>query len=224
MRRSCWRCVCALSEESGSSSCGDNMLAFWVAVTDSLRFKDSPLSSDDARFQLTSSWSKLFPESILAFILFNTAIRLLYSTAIESFWRLRGTSVCCRHFPWEPKRRQKKRGKAERLWSLLQVQKQNKKLSKLYLEIFQKCPTKWKKGIKLEDYRREKMKYRKTKSATPVPFESATQLIGALHNKSIMYQSLHACIEVRSARTARTARLICIFKAIVSTASSRLRV
>ena len=36
------------------------------------------------------------------------------------------------------------------------------------------------------------MKYWRTKFSTPVRFESTTQLIGALHNKSVMYQSLHA--------------------------------
>ena len=36
------------------------------------------------------------------------------------------------------------------------------------------------------------MKYRRTKFSTPVRFESTTQLVGALHNKSVMYESLHA--------------------------------
>ena len=61
------------------------MLAFCEAVTNFLRFKDSPLSSGDVRFQLTSSWCNLFPESILAFMPFSTAIRVLHSIAIGSF-------------------------------------------------------------------------------------------------------------------------------------------
>ena len=83
------------------------------------------------------------------------------------------------------------------------------------------------------------MKYWRTKSSTPVRCESTTQLIDVLHNKSVMYKSLHAQDEnfrLNALKrvlhfTARTARLFFIFQptillicgVIASTASSCLR-
>ena len=58
-------------------------MAFCEAVlADFLRLGVFVSSSENNRFRLTSYWSKLLPESMLTFILFSTAMRLLDSCTL----------------------------------------------------------------------------------------------------------------------------------------------
>ena len=63
-------------------------------------------SSGDGRLWLTTSWSKLFPESMLAFILFSTATRVLYSCSLCF-----SVVLCSLWRPFSFERKQKNAGK-----------------------------------------------------------------------------------------------------------------